>query len=147
MTENRAHQWKKKTEELTFPSGNVALVKKPSLFAIMNQDGNIPNSFYVAMFSVDQKSGLVDMSGMSDEQKIEYVKTMMYMADKVAREAFVSPSIADHPDYDNDEITLDDIDDQDKEHLLNWVMGGGQVPEVRKFPPKKGRRVAAASKK
>jgi hypothetical protein len=136
-----------KAGRIDIPFGNTALVKKPSLFAIMNEDGNIPNSFYVAMFSADQKTGQINMNTMSDDQKIEYIKTMMYMADKVARESFVSPSISENPDYDNDEIALDDIDDRDKEHLLNWVMGGGQVPEVKNFPGKKRGRVATSSKK
>lgn len=143
----RAHKWKKKAETVVFPSGLDAEIKNPDLFALMDADGNIPNSFYASMMTVDGK-GQMDASAMSEDEKVVYFKTMMYLADKVAIKAFVSPKIVDEPDYDNDEIHLSDVELNDKQFLLERVMGGGDTAKpVKRFPGKKQKRRVATSQK
>lgn len=128
---SRARQWKRKVyENIAFPSGAEADIKRPRMTALITQDGNIPNSLFGILFDGGNQKQQ-KLNKMKAEEQADYMKTMMYLADQVAVAAFVSPQIvtAGEADYEADEIHLDDLEDEDKQFLLDWAMSGGE-PEA-----------------
>ena len=110
----RAKGWKRKHyENFELPSGACADLQSPRLTTLIMKDGNIPNSLIGTLFDGGTQ------------------KNMMYLSNQIAIAAFVSPKIVreGEADYENDEIHLDDLGDEDKDFLSSWVMGQGSAPE------------------
>jgi hypothetical protein len=126
----RAKKWKRKSYDFEFPSGTEAEIQRPRMTALITKDGNIPNSLMSVLFDAD-KNKQQKLNQMNDDQKAEYLKNMVYLANQVAVAAFVSPSIVleGAADYDKDQIHIDDIEDEDKDFIMSWAMGQGSAPE------------------
>lgn len=125
---SRAKKWKRKVyEDFEFPNSDLtADIQKPRMYALITKDGNIPNKFFGDIFGdANQKKAMLEK--MKPEERAEYMQTMMYLADQITIAAFVSPKIVqENANYEDDEINLSDIDDEIKDFLMNWVMGGGE---------------------
>ncbi len=122
---SRAKQWKRPVfEDVEFPSGKTANLVRPSMMNVMTREGNIPNSLQQFIFSGGHKT--------MDDNDPETMRALMFLADRLAIAAFSSPRVVTgrEPNYDADEMALDDIDDTDKLFLLNWVMQGGEPAEA-----------------
>lgn len=106
-------QWRaNKTALVTLPSGNVAEIRAVPTSLLLVELGQIPDS----LTPVVQKM----MAGTLDAETLdadEVLKASDAMGNVIAKCALVSPRIVDSPSAD-DEISVYDLDDMDKEFLL-----------------------------
>lgn len=127
---NRAKQWRKnRVREITFPSGGIAEVRTVSVTSMIMNDGSIPDTLYEFMLDGVGQNGSANLASLNGNSR-ETLQSMVDLQNQVARDAFVSPRIVDEPDYDNDEIHIDDVSDADKGFLLGWLMGGGDPADA-----------------
>jgi len=110
-----ATEWRKAREKgvmETLPSGKVARLRTLSLLRLLEK-GTIPDSL----------SGIIQQM-MGGEKKIaddlETFQALAELLGTVCRLAFVYPKIVDAPTED-DEISLDDVDYDDKFWVFNWT--------------------------
>ncbi len=123
--------WREKNqEEVTLPSGNVALLRRPDMMALATED-DAPNVLagvvVAAMQGQDMKQLEIKPTGLKD---------LVALLNKIARAAFVSPKIVDNPQGE-DEIALADVSLADKSWILTWAMGTDGAAAAR-FPGEPG---------
>ncbi len=109
--------------ELLLPSGNVAIVRNVPLSTFLLSGGGVPESLLPIVQNViktlESPEGNVRDAVVNKEASVpELLKTSMELMNRVCELAFVSPRIVANPTAD-DEISIDDVDDLDKEMLLN----------------------------
>lgn len=144
---NFAQTWKRQTMVVDFPSGAQAEMTRPDALSLMSEDGAIPDMFFAAMN--DAQSGKNPMEGLDASETRAFLKTIMYLAEQLALRHFVNPRIVENPDYENGEISIDDVKAmsmEDKQFLTNWAMNSEDpVDLLARFRQEKARRLAAAS--
>lgn len=119
LTVTPAAGWKRKTEAVQLPSGNVAELKRPNAISLIMEDDNIPDQ--LTNFVLGRINGTPDGT-----IGVENRKPVMMLARLVAQEAFVNPRIVEgEPDYDNGEISISDVDDFDLFAVLEWAVSAG----------------------
>jgi hypothetical protein len=118
-----AQDFKKRAEELrkpellTLPSGLVVLVRRPQLSKIL-KDKLIPADLINSVYAnVDVKE--------AGEVKPDFSNSIQFM-DKLVALSLVEPVVKDVPNYDKGEIGIDDLDEEDKGHIFNFINGGRQ---------------------
>ena len=115
----RAPAWRGGEPELhTLPSGNVALLRRPSLMEMMRR-GEIPNPLIEAAVE------MVDRRGASD-----YAQTADIVAFMVAS-AFVEPAVCYEGETAPYELPVAAISDRDRTYVLGWIHGA--VVELAPF--------------
>ena len=127
--------WKKRGQDRTgryveLPTGPVVKVRKPKLLD-MFASGQIPGE----LINLSRSSSEAEM-----EKKIEGSpearKKTMEMMNAVVKAAIVEPEIVDEPDYDKQQIHIDDLDMADKLFVYKIAMGGTE--ELKKFREQSG---------
>lgn len=123
----------KRDQLVTLPSGLVAKLRRPSMLKLIAQapEGAVPASFRNML----QARAAGNKNRASDIPLAEMDAAMRY----VAAAAFVQPVVVpdgDVPDYERDEIALDDIDPADIQFVFTWVSitGAGITAPVERFP-------------
>lgn len=111
---------REKGELLTLSSGLVVLVKRPNITRMIAK-GLVPNSIL-------QKFMVLQDKNTYDPKDIEAI---LVFQKEMAKQALVKPIIVDEPNYDNDEISVDDLEDTDLAEIWQYVNGG--IEEVDKF--------------
>lgn len=145
-SQSSARQWKRATsEEVTLPSGNVALVKRPGMEAFL-MEGLIPD----ALMGIVQES-IRRGQGMPSEQVQAMIKdpakvdAMFDAMDRVLARVVVEPKVVWHkrqvdpkdkgenpameviPESERDSDNLiytDEVFFEDKSFLFNYAVGG-----------------------
>lgn len=97
-----------------FPSGNVALLRKPQLLGMMKR-GEIPNPLLDA--ALDHVGG---------KPSTDYAKTAEFV-DFLVSVTFVSPSVILEGDPGEGELHVDEISDDDKKFAVSWAQQGARA--------------------
>lgn len=138
-----AKNWKKaeSTHELTVPSGNVCLVRRPGP-SVFLEDGNIPNSLLTLVMPLLEEaqdkgktgdSTPMPDSSFADLQKIilddpTKLKDLFTMMDHITVACVVSPVVLPEPEIggerDPEALYVDEIDFEDKSFIFNFIVGG-----------------------
>lgn len=147
-----AQSWKRNVgEDLTLPSGNVALVKRPGPAAILGQ-GLLPDELTpIVQEAIRSGKGMPPEKMQDLIGKPEGVISMLDAVDRVAAVCILEPSVKYHkrevvdstgiplldvkgketwediPDSDRDTeefIYTDEIDPDDKMFIFNFAVGG-----------------------
>lgn len=145
-TASSALEFLKKREQLVkLPSGLTALLRRPSLLSLVAHapDGAIPPAFKSQLqqrFKGSASGKMPEVSLAEMEQVMRYI----------AAAAFVSPVVVpagDVPDYERNEIAVDDIDPEDVQFIFMWVNGTGarEVAAIERFPQQSSAGVESAS--
>lgn len=132
-----ANQWRK-TNVVKLPSGAVAELRKPDVLSLMLRDGrNLPKALTQQFLSgiagkVDEKQQEDFANALGDDP--EAMAGIVNMMDMMCHAAFVNPCIADKPDYEAGQISIEDVEAQDKMWVLTWAMEGmGQISQTQNF--------------
>lgn len=122
-----ASAWKPQIWRTQLPSGKVVEVKKPSVFALIADDGSIPDTAF-EMFT-QQPNGKQKELSASDTR--DQMRTMLAMARLIVPNAVTSVRVVTdgEADYLSGEIHIRDIDEQDQLFIVTWAMQGGE-PEL-----------------
>ena len=112
--------------EVTVPSGNIFLFRKPSLFSMMFQLGKLPQMMANSSF---EKWKLGDVGDMGLQDQAEMLKLTVHLTEQMMRLS-VNPHLVDAPTTAPGEAYLGDIADVDVQFLLNWVASGGSTAAV-----------------
>jgi hypothetical protein len=148
---NKALGWKRNRqihEDVEFPSGAVADLQPVDTQNMIAEDGSIPDTFYATTIEMDQAKEMGNPLSMTGAQAKEFMEMQAYVTRQAAKRAFVSPRIVDgDPNYDNDEISFQDLPPADKQFLWKWLTEGGEPADaLRRFrAEQQARSVAAAS--
>lgn len=114
-----AAQFRKAAQErnegalITLSSGNVVRIARPSVGKLI-KTGQLPSELANAAIKVQA-------GGNTSTQDLD--KFMQYQ-ERLVSLALLSPKIAENPNYDNDEIALDDLADDEQTEILLYVNGG-----------------------
>ncbi len=113
--------------ELELPSGFIFTVRQPDL-ALFKVSGALPQS-------VGDKMERAKGKGLSDEDAFKTLteqeqEASFRFAKKLLRQICVNPRIVDDPQAD-DEISIEDLETEDFEFLMNWGGGGDSLDSFR----------------
>lgn len=114
------------------PSGLIVRVHNPGGLEVFLGSGQIPNSLLKIMRDAIKKGTAPDVkdfmdleSGDFDPEMITAMTTMLNMvAVKTIVEPRVYPSPAEGEEREDTKLYADEIPDDDKQFLLQWVSGG-----------------------
>jgi hypothetical protein len=105
---NYAETWKRKTYQVEFPSGLKAEMTTPNALSLMAESDQIPDTFFTLMTEA-QATGTNPTESMTGAQLREFFKTISFLSLQIAKEHFVNPKVTDNPDYDNFEVSPNDV--------------------------------------
>lgn len=129
--------------ELELPSGNVCLARRPGLQKLV-MEGRIPNSLsgivQDAMSGAGGESVKKSIGDMTPQQLEDAAK----FTDLIVVECVNQPKVLMPPESEDDRqddlLYVDEVDDQDKNFILNWAFGGTSI--VEKFREQQAQLVA-----
>lgn len=101
---------------IELPSGLVVKVKRPSV-PHMIRAGKLPASLAAAQFRVQT-------GGESSDKDVERIYQLQL---KIVELALIEPKVTATPDYDQNEISIDDIEPGDCDAIYAWVNGGEEA--------------------
>jgi hypothetical protein len=113
------------------PSGFVYRFKKPSKFGMLFKAGKLPQAAGSLAVEDWAKDGLEiadqsdDSNGITDRQA-ELVKTAFEVRDRVLELSY-DPKFVIGAASNPNEVSTDDVPDDDLEYLYKWVAAGGEV--------------------
>lgn len=113
--------------EVQLPSGNTALLRPLNGSFLLRLTG-IPAHLTGLVVELVQSGGRV--SDLSDAEKLHHWFELM---DEVCKAMFVNPRIVPDPQQ-NDEISIEDLDDEDRTFVMGLI--GKGVRELESFRPK-----------
>lgn len=143
------------TVEVTVPSGNVFLFRKPSKFALMFNLKNMPASLTEVAIEkwkdqgIGSETQIVEeaMQTATKEDRMQMFQANMKIRDKVL-DLSVKPKLVLDPTETNGELCVDDVTDEDLDYLFQWVAAGGVAPKLSTFPRRPEQSsLASASRK
>jgi hypothetical protein len=107
-----ASAWRRDDEPrpVTLPSGNVALLRRPSLLQMMKR-GEIPNPLMEAALELLDGQPTKDLGGMAE------------MIEFLALSCFVEPKVVPDEEAQNGDLPLSALSDADKLHAAVWAQG------------------------
>ena len=122
-----ASDWKQQTWITKLPSGKVIEVKKPEVFEMIADDGTIPDTAFEMFMKGDGKQ----QSEMSAKDMREQMQMLLLLSKRLIPHVIVNLTVVTEgdADYDNGEIHVTDLDQQDRIFLVMWAMEGGE-PEL-----------------
>lgn len=123
-----ASAWKPQTWITRLPSGNVVEIKKPNVFALITENGSIPDTM-LEVLNGDKTQDQI--AQMSMKEILEQGRVMLSMAKTVVPEMIVSVRVVtDRPaNYEAGEIHINNLDVDDQIFLVQWAFQGGE-PEI-----------------
>lgn len=127
-----ARNWKRPTTELTLPSGFTVTVQRPPLMAWI-KSGRIPEEL-LGVAARAHGRGL-SRGAVEEAMTGDTLKAAMDAMDMMVAGALVWPRVVEgYGENRDDEITREDIPDEDAGAIVSWVMGlaaiqttGGEV--------------------
>lgn len=155
----KTNQEKAPTIEVTVPSGNIFLFRKPSKFALMFRIKNMPASLTEAAIEKWREQGIGNteedaevlaqeaFQNGSQEDRMRMFEANLTIRDKVL-ELSVEPKLVLNRTDNENELCVDDVADEDLGYLFNWVASGGVAPMLATFPKRSEQdTLASASRK
>jgi hypothetical protein len=134
--------------DVTVPSGFVFKFKKPSRYGMLFTMGSLPTSAVSTAVEAWEKEGLKLGEGSDDLAKVskmsKVIDTVMNLRDKVI-DLSAEPKLVIGPAKNENEISTDDVDDEDLEYLFQWVSAGGDASVMLAMFPKRSRANSLAS--
>ncbi len=109
----KTSQARKAGELITLSSGHTLRISRPSVNNLV-KSGQLPSE--LANAAIKMQSG----GTINDQDMKRYVE----YNERIVKLSVVSPKIVDEPNYDNDEISVDDLDDNERSEILLYVNGG-----------------------
>lgn len=136
--------------DVKLPSGFVFKFEKPSRFAMLFRAGQLPQAAASDAVAAWQELGLIDDEQVTEQEikQIDLANTMLSLRNRVlelSREPKLVVGLAMRPN----ELSTDDVADEDLEYLFKWVSAGGDASVMlAMFPKGPGQDVmASASRK
>lgn len=125
-----ASTWKKQTWVTKLPSGNAVELRKPQIYALITDEGAIPDTMFEKFFNAPNALPETTES-ISPREMREQMRVMLAMAKTIVPDAIVNVRVITDgaADDKNGEIHLRDIDEQDQLFIVQWAMQGGD-PEA-----------------
>lgn len=123
---NRANSFRERAkryelgETLKLTSGPEVKVRRPSIASLIQQ-GKIPASLAAATIRFDTGRDVADKD----------VKRLYELRILVAQHALISPKLVANPNYDNDEIAITDLTDDDLSDIYQYIQVG--LEELNRF--------------
>lgn len=128
-----ASAWRKVNELITLPSGKVAELKKPNAISMIIEDGSVPDSLIgIVAGNINGRP----QTTAAPEYNRGDISGILNLAETICRAAFVSPVIVEdgkQPDYDAGEISIEDVDENDRIFVMNWAFSGGAATNAARF--------------
>jgi hypothetical protein len=128
----RAHVAARETQivDVRCPSDFVYRFKKPSKFGMLFKAGKLPQAAGSIAVEEWAKTGL-NIGGDSDEtsltdQQAELIKTAFEVRDRVLELSY-DPKFVIGEAQNPNEISTDDVPDDDLAYLYKWVAAGGEM--------------------
>ena len=124
QTSSSAHEFKQKRElrnkvtPLELKPGLFALVQRPSIRSVL-ASGHVPDAVAGKILNLKE-----DKDGKVKVDPTDF-KDLIVLQKAVTKMAMVSPKVVDEPDYDKDEISIEDLDDEDIDKVFAFVTEGG----------------------
>lgn len=118
----QAREAREKGDVITLSSGLSVRLKRPDVTQMISR-GLIPSNMVQGFMSLQGK----------DQSKItgEDVATILQFQREMAKHALTEPKVVDEPNYDNGEISIDDLSSDDLGEVWQYVNGG--LEAVEKF--------------
>lgn len=142
FTPTPAKEWRN-LHNVTLPSGRRVVLRKPDLFRLIlkAKDGKIPNGLRSwALNKIMGKATAETWKPETEADVVGYVDMVEYMCEV----CFAEPVITENPNYEAGEISVLDIDRDDREYVFKWAAPQG-VGAAQAFPEQSTRNVDAAS--
>lgn len=98
---------------ITLSSGHTLRVGRPSVNNLV-KTGQLPSE--LANAAIKMQSG----GQINDHDMKKYVE----YNERIVKLSVISPKIVDTPNYDNDEIAINDLSDDERSEILLYVNGG-----------------------
>ena len=114
------------------PSGFTVRVKNPGGLRVFLNAGTIPNSLMsIVQDAMDKGKRITEEDIMKDGQlDPQQLADMMALNDQVALKTIIEPPLypvpEDEADRQDDRLYVDELPDEDKLFLFQWVTGGAR---------------------
>lgn len=139
---NRATQFRDAIEEHTLPvRGMEVTLRRPDIAALIMEhpDGDVPSALTAQLLDSlkPPKRGRNGKNGAEQGWDIgaEDLPSVSRFINLLVRAALVSPRIADEPDYEDDEIALEDLIAEEKTYIFQFAFPQArQVAAAATFP-------------
>lgn len=124
-------------EEHTLPSGKVARLRKPDVFALATSDG-VPD-FFTQQVLAGLKGHEAKLP-TAEEMGPEDLRQLGQLLDLFTRACFGEPVIVDKPEAEmgEHEIGIQHVEIMDKLYVYQWAMGGEESRAAQSFLEKQG---------
>ena len=138
---NRAQQFQQAIEEHTLPvRGMVVTLRRPDISALIMEhpDGDVPSALTSQLLDSLKpvKRGRNSKNGARGwDIQIEELPQVSRFVNLLVRAALISPRVVDEPDYDADEISIDDLIAEEKEYIFAFAFPQArEVAASARFP-------------
>lgn len=142
-----ASEWKRKVYEETLPSGRNVRLQKPQTVSLALRNGRLPESMSAIIkdaMSPAMKGAQANPPPNEGELAIQNSE-IMDLLDLICVGSFVEPVIVENPDYEQNQIAIEDVLESDKWWVLNWAgLGGGQLTSASRSPDQPNGSLPAA---
>lgn len=108
------------------PSGELFIFEKPSKFSMLFGAGQLPLSATNGAIEKWQGDGIMGDEEAAQSNQMQLIKAAMTVRDKVLRLSHTPKLVVGLATNDN-ELSTDDVDDDDLDYLFKWVAAGGEV--------------------
>lgn len=139
-----ANQWGRAVTEgkaIPFPSGNVARVRRYNIM-YLSKIGKIPNKLQAIVQGFISDPAGADLSKVAGDK--DGIASMMELLDITCEMCFIEPKVKKLKKGETlaeDEISVEDVDLNDKLYLFDWAQG--EVDDVEAFREKQERTTRA----
>lgn len=126
----RVHIESTKTKEIVdvhLPSGFVFQFEKPSQFSTIFGSGNLPQIAASGAIKDWTEAGIMKGLQEGDPDIIKASETMLRLRDRVLQLSYSPKLVVGDADPAKDELSTDNVANDDLAYLLNWVAGGGDA--------------------
>jgi hypothetical protein len=112
--------------DVTVPSGFTFKFEKPSKFSMLFAAGQLPLSATNKAVEGWREDGIIEDEGEGVADQTQMIKAAFMIRDKVLRLSHTPKLVAGTAANDN-ELSTDDIADEDLDYLFKWVAAGGET--------------------
>lgn len=109
------------------PSGNVFIFEKPSKFGILFGLGQLPQFAASGAVGKWTEEGILKGIQSGDSDTLKLAESVMSTIDRVLRLSYSPKLVSGVADPAKNELSTDDVADEDLTYLFKWVQAGGNV--------------------
>lgn len=110
--------------DVTTPSGFVFQFQKPSKFAILFRYGRMPQTAANGAVSAWIEQGVIKESDFTPDEAAA-IDESLRLRDRVLELSHSPKLVVGAADFTKDEMSTDDLSDDDALYLMQWVAAGG----------------------